>query len=66
MIGVYIVHRGCSLEQDVVIGQGTQVGREGAAVATISKSVIGRNCTIGSVNDALGFLKGALQAPLNV
>ncbi|XP_070542027.1 translation initiation factor eIF2B subunit epsilon-like [Ptychodera flava] len=35
--------RGCILEEDVVVGQGTCIGTN----TVISKSVIGRNCSIG-------------------
>lgn len=38
------VYRGCILETDVVIGSGSVVGQK----AVITRSVLGKNCTIGS------------------
>ena len=39
---------GCELEENVLIGGGTKIGREAAPTSVISNCVIGRNCTIGA------------------
>ena len=43
-----ILARGCTLKENVVVGRGTHIGNEGGAASTISRSVIGRGCKIGS------------------
>eukprot|EP00041_Stephanoeca_diplocostata_P024277 m.609939 g.609939 ORF g.609939 m.609939 type:complete len:763 (+) comp22493_c0_seq2:199-2487(+) len=43
-----VLTRGCMLEENVLMGKNSRVGREGAPITVISNCVIGRNCTIGA------------------
>ena len=45
---MFMPARGCTLEFNVIIGQGTKVGNDNGATSFITNSVIGRNCMIGS------------------
>ena len=40
-------NRGCVIEENVVIGSGTSIGRDGGDKTLITGSVIGKNCKIG-------------------
>lgn len=43
-----LLTRGCVIEENTLVGEGTQIGRESAATTVIKNCIIGKDCVIGA------------------